>query len=218
MRSLPLNVLVVDDHRLFRQGLISLMKTRRDLVTVVGEAESCGEALVLARTLRPDVVLMDILMPDGSGLDAALAIRQGLPQVAVIMLTASELDEHLQEAVRLGAAGYLLKSLDATELFDLLNAVARSEPTLTRAFAARLLKHAAASGEQAAQEGLTEREIDVLRLVVQGASNPQIAGALGITTNTVKVHLRNILVKLQVDNRTQAAAYAVKSGLVQRPR
>lgn len=218
MRSLPLNVLVVDDHRLFRQGLISLMKTRRDLVTVVGEAESCGEALVLARTLRPDVVLMDILMPDGSGLDTALAIRQGLPQVAVIMLTASELDEHVREAVRLGAAGYLLKSLDAHELFDLLDAVARGEPVLTRSLAARLLQHAAANGEQAVAAGLTEREIEVLRLVVQGASNPQIAEALGITTNTAKVHLRNILVKLQVDNRTQAAAYALKSGLVQRPR
>ena len=217
MRSLPLKVLVVDDHRLFRQGLISLMNTRRDLVTVVGEAETCGEALALARTLRPDVALMDILMPDGSGLNAALAIREHLPEVAVIMLTASELDEHVREAVRLGAAGYLLKSLDAAELFSLLSAVARGEPAPTRTLAARLLRHAASRSEQATQEGLTEREIEVLRLVVQGASNPQIAEALGITTNTVKVHLRNILVKLQVENRTQAAAYAVKSGLVQRP-
>lgn len=214
---LPLRVLVADDHRLFRQGLIGLMKTRRDLVEVVGEAATGSEAVRLAQYLRPDLVLMDITMPGGDGLHAARVIRQTLPDVAVVMLTASELDEHLYEAVRLGAAGYLLKNLDAEELFDLLVGVARGEAALTRAMAARLLKnvaqHAAHSAETGA-EALTEREVEVLRLVARGASNPQIAETLCITVNTVKVHLRNILDKLRLDNRTQAAAYAVEAGLV----
>jgi DNA-binding NarL/FixJ family response regulator len=215
MPKLPLSVLVVDDHCLFRQGLISLMCTRGDLVTIVGEAKTCREALASAQAQKPDVVLMDIAMPDGNGLETALQIRQCLPDTAVIMLTASELDEHVYEAVRFGAAGYLLKSLDSTELFDLLHAVAAREAVLTRAMAARLLKRAAFHDVPAVDSDLTEREIEVLHLVVQGASNPQIAEALCITINTVKVHLRNILNKLQVENRTQAAAHAVQSGLAQ---
>jgi DNA-binding NarL/FixJ family response regulator len=213
---LPLRVLVADDHRLFRQGLIGLMKTRRDLVEVVGEAATGSEAVRLAQYLRPDLVLMDITMPGGDGLHAARVIRQTLPDVAVVMLTASELDEHLYEAVRLGAAGYLLKNLDAEELFDLLVGVARGEAALTRAMAARLLKNVArhTMDAETGAETLTEREVEVLRLVARGASNPQIAEALCITVNTVKVHLRNILDKLRLENRTQAATYAVQSGLV----
>lgn len=213
---LPLRVLVADDHRLFRQGLIGLMNTRKDLVEVVGEAASGREAVLLAQRLQPDVVLMDIHMPDGDGLQATARIRQLSSQTSVVMLTASELDEHLYEAVRLGAAGYLLKSLDASELFDLLDGVSRGEAAMTRAMAARVLRSVAghATHVDGGREPLTEREIDVLRLVAQGMSNPEIAERLNITVNTVKVHLRNILDKLQVENRTQAAAYAVQSGLV----
>jgi len=220
MRALPLRVLVADDHRLFRQGLISLMNTRRDLVEVIGEAETGREAITLVERCRPDVVLMDIKMPDVDGLQAAVHIRRSFPAVDVIMLTASELNEHVYEAVRLGAAGYLLKSLDAVELFDLLQAVAADEAVLTRAVAARLLRDIGDSGGVGGEiggEALTEREIEVLNLVAHGASNPQIADSLCITVNTVKVHLRNILSKLQVENRTQAAALAVQSGLIQPP-
>jgi DNA-binding NarL/FixJ family response regulator len=209
--TLPLRVVVADDHRLFRQGLIGLMRTEPDLVRVVGEAASGHEAVAEALRLRPDVLLLDIIMPDGDGLTVAAQLRERLPAIAVVMLTASELDEHLYEAMRLGAAGYLLKSLDATELFALLAGVARGEAALTRAMAARLLK---SYSRRTGTPTLTERELEVLRLVARCASNPQIAEQLRITVNTVKVHLRNILDKLQVDNRTQAATYAVQSGLV----
>ena len=211
---LPLKVLVADDHRLFRQGLISLMKTRPDLVCVVGEAATGQQAIEMTNTLRPDVVLMDIHMPDGNGLEATAAIHQQCPDVTVVMLTASDAEENLYRAVRLGAAGYLLKDLDASELFDLLNGVESKEIIMTRAMGARLLK-AVASSPKALESGetLTEREIDVLKLVAQGASNSQIAETLTISINTVKVHLRNILDKLRLDNRTQAAAYALRAGL-----
>jgi DNA-binding NarL/FixJ family response regulator len=212
----PLRILVADDHRLFRQGLVSLMNTRRDLVQVIGEASSGREAVLLARQLKPDVVLMDIYMPGGNGLEAAHAIRHEQPGVAIVMLTSSELDEHLFEAVRLGAAGYLLKDLDASELFDLLDGVSRGEAAMTRAMAARLLKGIADKNQpyDDCQEPLSEREIDVLRLVAQGYSNPQIADELHISINTVKSHIKNILNKLNLENRTQVAAFAVQSGLV----
>jgi DNA-binding NarL/FixJ family response regulator len=216
LRTLPLRTLVADDHRLFRQGLIGLMHTRRDLVQVIGEANTGAEAVELAAALRPDLLLMDISMPGLDGLQAARALRAAQPEISIVMLTASELDEHLYEAVQLGVAGYLLKSLDANELFELLEAVANGEAALTRAMAARLLKSVAwhSANPNDAMDALTEREIDVLRLVAQGASNPQIAISLCITVNTVKVHLRNILDKLQLVNRTQAATYALQNGLL----
>lgn len=213
---LPLTVVVADDHSLFRQGLVGLMKTRPDLVTVIGQAATGREAVEMATELRPDLVLMDISMPDGSGLQATGVLRETLSNTAVVMLTASEEDEHLQEAVRLGAAGYLLKSLESDELFDLIAGVAHGEAAITRTMAARLLKGLAAGHEEPVHvdDLLTEREIEVLRLVAQGVSNPNIAEELFITVNTVKTHLRNILEKLQLENRTQAATYAVQKGLI----
>ena len=210
----PLNVLIADDHRLFRQGLIGLMNTRPDLVNVIGEAGTGREAVQFVERHHPDVVLMDLQMPDGDGLSAAAQIQQRWNDVRVVILTASESDEQLYRAVRQGVAGYLLKSLDATELFDLLGGVAQGEVALTRAMAARLLKGIAHQHvTEPTGDALTEREVEVLRLVAHGASNPQIAGELCITVNTVKVHLRNILAKLQLENRTQVAAYAVQAGL-----
>lgn len=214
---LPLRVLVVDDHRLFRQGLIGLMRTRPDLVDVIGEASSGSEALQLIARLHPDIVLMDIHMPDGDGLETAACVRQHHPGVAVVMLTASESDDHLFQAMRLGAAGYLLKDLDADELFNLLGGLERGEAVMTRAMSSRLLRQATSAESNPSTDTLTEREIDVLRLVALGASNPQIADELVISVNTVKVHLRNILDKLCVENRAQAAVYAVRWGLLPPP-
>lgn len=213
---MTIKIVVADDHKLFRQGLIGLMRAHDDLVEVIGEASTGQEAVQLARQLRPDVILMDIQMPDGDGLKATREIRQTLPEVAVVILTASELDEHLYEAVRLGAAGYLLKDLDAGELFELLAGVTRNEVAMTRSMASRLLKIMANNNGRtpAAENDLTEREIEVLHLLAQGASNPQIAEELVITVNTVKSHISHILAKLQLENRTQAAAYAVQKGII----
>ncbi len=209
-----LRTLVVDDHRLFRQGLVSLMSTRPDLVQVVGQAATGREAVSMTHALHPDLVLMDILMPDGNGLYAARAIRDDMPDVAIVMLTASELDEHLYEAIRIGASGYLLKNLDADDLFELVTGVQQGEAAITRTMAARLLKGIAHHATEPGEAELTEREVDVLKLVARGESNPKIAEELSITVNTVKVHLRNILSKLQLENRTQIATYALQSGLV----
>ncbi|MGB9669317.1 MAG: response regulator [Anaerolineales bacterium] len=212
---MPIRVLIADDHKLFRQGLMSLMRTRSDLVEVIGEAETGAEAVRLTQELKPDIVLMDIYMPNGDGLQAARIIRETTSQTAVVMLTSSEQDEHLNEAVRIGVAGYLLKNLDGEELFELLCGIQRGEAAMTRTMAARLLKNMARTPTPMMKtEELTERELEVLKLVARGASNPEIAQELCITINTVKSHLKNILAKLQLENRTQAATYAIKSGLV----
>lgn len=218
MKALPLRTVIADDHRLFRQGLVSLMKTRSDLVAIVGEAETADEAVALCGRLQPDLILLDIYLAGESGLEAAAEIRGRYPDVAVVMLTASELDEHLDRAIRLGVSGYLLKDLDAAELFDLVEGVSHDEVAVTRAIASRMLKSLAVTktaAEDRRDEGpdLTPREIEVLRLVARGASNPQIAAELHVTVNTVKAHLKRILEKLKVRNRTQAAAYAMRRGL-----
>jgi two-component system, NarL family, nitrate/nitrite response regulator NarL len=213
---MTIKVLIADDHKLFRQGLIGLMRTRDDLVEVIGEAETGEEAVKLAGELKPDVILMDIYMPQMDGLQAAKEIHTRSPEIAIVMLTSSERDGHLYEAVQVGVSGYLLKSLDADELFDLLTGVANGETAMTRAMAGRLLKVVAnrlADGEKG-EEALTERELLVLRLVASGASNQEIAQKLSISVNTVKSHLKNILDKLHLENRTQAATYALKHGLI----
>lgn len=212
---MTIKVLIADDHKLFRQGLISLMRTREDLVEIVGEASTGTEAVQMAEQLHPDVILMDIYMPEMDGLQAAKEIRARFPEIAIVMLTSSERDGHLYEAVQIGISGYLLKSLDANELFDLLTGVVRGETAMTRALAGKLLKAVAnrLADEGKGEQALTERELYVLRLVASGASNSEIAEKLSISINTVKSHLKNILGKLQLENRTQAATYALKHGL-----
>jgi DNA-binding NarL/FixJ family response regulator len=213
---MTIKVLIADDHKLFRQGLIGLMKTREDMVEVIGEAETGEEAIRLAEKLNPDVILMDIYMPEMDGLEAAKEIHSHFPGIAIVMLTSSERDGHLYEAVQIGVSGYLLKSLDANELFDLLEGVTKGETAMTRAMASKLLKSVAnrMADEGKGEQSLTERELFVLRLVASGASNQEIADKLTISINTVKSHIKNILEKLQLENRTQAATYAVKHGLV----
>ncbi len=217
-KPLPLSTIVADDHRLFRQGLVSLINTRPDLMTVVGEAEQGAEAVALCERLTPDLVLLDILMPHLDGLQAARQIREKCPATAVVILTASETDEHLEQAIRLGVAGYLLKNLDAHELFDLVLGVTRGEVAITQATAARVLKNAGFGGGRYEDVValITTREWDVLRLAAAGVSNPAIGVQLNISVNTVKAHIKNILEKLRLKNRTQLAAYATRKGLLTR--
>jgi len=214
--TMTIKLLIADDHKLFRQGLIGLPRTRDDLVEVIGEAETGEDAIRLAEELHPDVILMDIYMPQMDGLQAAKEIHTRFPNIAIVMLTSSEKDGHLYEAVQVGVSGYLLKSLDANELFDLLQGVTNGETAMTRAMAGRLLKVVANRmvDEDKGEQALTERELFVLRLVASGASNMELAQKLSISVNTVKSHLKNILEKLQLENRTQAATYALKHGLV----
>lgn len=216
---MPQRIVIVDDHSLFRQGLVGLMRARPDLVTIVGEGTNGHEAVQLATRLQPDVILMDIRMPDMDGLTAAAHIRHAFPHIAIVILTASEADVDLHQAMQLGVSGYLSKDLDCEELFDLLDGIADGQPAITRAMAMRLMRlmsGAFSAHTEYVLPTLTERELEVLRLVVRGSSNPQIADALYISVNTVKVHLRNILEKLQVKNRAQAVAHAIENGLVAR--
>ena len=212
-RESPLKTLVADDHRLFRQGLISLINTRPDLMTVVGEVDNGADAVAYCERLHPDLVLMDIFMPVLDGLQAARAILCAYPETAIIMLTASVSDLHLEEAMASGVSGYLSKSLDADELFDLVKNAMRGEVAVTHATALRLLRHVGAKREENGAH-LSARERQVLLLVAQGASNFDIAEKLHISINTVKAHVKNIFGKLNMTSRVQLAAYAMREGLV----
>ena len=214
-----MRVLIADDHALFREGLRSLFEVHG--VDVIGEARNGREAVDQTRRLNPDVVLMDLDMPELDGLAATRLISAEQPDVKVVILTASEEDAHLFEAIKSGAQGYLFKNLASDELFRLLDGVARGEPALTPALARKLLGEFArppAAPVPQAVEGLaalTEREREVLDLLVQGiTSNRELAERLVTTENTVKYHFRNILDKLHVQNRAQVVAFAVRHGMV----
>lgn len=217
-----IRVLIVDDHRLFRQGLISLLEDAPD-IQVVGEAGDGPTAIRLACERSPDVILMDIHMPGMSGIEATRAILQQCPRVRILMLTVSEEDEDLFEAVRAGARGYVLKNVDADDLVKAIQHVYQGEAALSPHMAARLMagfreggRHSQAAA--ASLDRLTDRERDLLRLVAQGATNREIAEQLVLSERTVKTHVHHILEKLGVENRAQAAALAVQYGLVPPPR
>jgi DNA-binding NarL/FixJ family response regulator len=213
---LPVRVLIADDHALFRDGLRSLLEAHG--VEVVAEARDGREAVELARLHRPDVVLMDLAMPELGGLGATRLLTAQMPEIAVVVLTASEEDADLFEAIKSGAQGFLPKDLEARRLFELLDGVARGEPALTPALARKLLgafSRPEPERPARAADALTERERDVLELLVEGVtSNRELAQRLFVSENTVKYHLRNILDKLHLQNRAQVIAYAVRHGLV----
>jgi DNA-binding NarL/FixJ family response regulator len=214
-----MRVLVADDHALFRDGLRSLLEAHG--VTVVAEARNGQEAVELARQHQPDIVLMDISMPVLNGLAATRLITTELPDIAVVVLTASEEDDDLFEAVKSGAQGYLQKDLEADRFFALLEGVTRGEPALTPNLARKLLGAFAnppKDDPETPGHTLTEREREVLDLLVQGVtSNRDLAARLFVSENTVKYHLRNILDKLHVENRAQVIAYAHRHGLAAAP-
>lgn len=213
----PIRILLVDDHQLVRQGIASLLRTQPDL-EVVGEAASGQEAVEKARELMPDVILMDIQMPGGDGITAT-----EMPSTKVLMLTVSEDNQDLFQAIKHGAQGYLLKNLPAERLFDSIREVYRGYAPISSRVAGRILSEVASAPEPPAgapRQGLaalTAREREVLHLVGKGLTNREIARALYITENTVKIHLRNILEKLHLQNRVQAATYAQREGLIDPP-
>ncbi len=213
-----LRILLVDDHILFRKGMASLLNMREDL-QVVGEASNGNEGIRAARELVPDLILMDVNMPVCDGLEATREIKKEMPHVKIVMLSASEDDQDLFEAIKVGAQGYLLKDLEPYQLYDLLQSLSRGETPLSGTMATKILKEFSKPEKEEEQlvgyeEALTDREVDILKLVAEGLSNKEISANLVISENTVKIHLRNILEKLQLKNCIQAAVYAVRQGMV----
>lgn len=213
----PLRILLVDDHILFRKGLARLLDAQPDF-QVVGEASDGTEGVEKARALRPDVVLMDLRMPVCDGLEATRQIKRELPSVRVVILTVSEDDQDFLAAIRCGADGYLVKSIRPESLFQELRGLAQGEVPISRAMTGKLLRQIARTVSvpptPVLSVALSERELQVLRMVAEGLSNEEIATELGISVNTVRNHVRNILEKLGLRNRVQAAVYAVRHGLL----
>lgn len=211
-----MRVLIVDDHALVRSGIASLL-TAND-IEVAGEASSGLEAVEKARRLRPDLVLMDIKMPDCNGIRAMQLIKTEMPQARVVMVTAFDDDDDLYEAMKNGAAGYVLKNIKADEFIDLLSRVMRGEvvvsPWIASRIAEELFRNRGRLGAtQHRHDELTAREAQILKLVAGGATNKEIASSLHVSLNTVKYHLRNIMEKLQMKNRAQMAAYGARNGI-----
>ncbi len=217
-----MRVLLADDHALFRDGVASLLAAWGH--EVVGVASDGDAAVELAGALRPELVLMDVRMPGGGGIDATVRLAALHPEIPIVMLTASEDEDDLFTAIKAGARGYLLKDLEAAQLRAMLEGVERGEVAISPVTAARILTEVArptsrtggpaGGGASPDPDRLTEREVEVLRLVVAGMRNKEIAADLGISENTTKFHLRNILEKLHAGSRTEVAARAVREGLV----
>lgn len=206
-----MRVLLVDDHALFRDGVRSLLAARG--LDVVGEAGDGQQAVEAALRLRPDVVLMDVTMPRMDGLEATRLIKAQAPEIKIVMLTVSDEDRTVFDAIKSGAQGYLLKNLQAADFFDLLAGVERGEAPITRTLAGRILEEFARGHPRAYPEDeLTDREREVLQVVSGGASNREAAAALHISENTVKFHMKNILDKLHLRSRAEVVAYAARRG------
>lgn len=217
-----MRILIADDHSLFRNGLRSLLESRGH--EVVGEAKNGREAVALIGQLRPDMVLMDLSMPELGGLEATKMITAEAPEVKVIILTASQDEASLFDAIKAGAQGYLLKNLEADDFFSLLDRAALGEPALTPALARRLLQEFARPTQESVEtpataeaDELTAREREVLELMVDGVtSNRRLAKRLGVSENTVKFHVRNILDKLRLHTRAEVVGYALRNKIVDR--
>jgi DNA-binding NarL/FixJ family response regulator len=212
-----LRVLIVDDHDLFRTGLRNLLEEQG--VHVVGEAATGGEAVRSVQELAPDVVVMDLNMPGMGGVDATRHIAGVSPLTRVVVLTISDQDADVMDAILAGACGYLLKDSSIQDLMAGIEAAWRGESLISPTIAAKVLQRVRATSAQpeiadAIRSELSGREIEVLKLIANGKDNAVIAGELHISPKTVKNHISNILMKLQIDNRIQAAVYAVRSGIV----
>jgi DNA-binding NarL/FixJ family response regulator len=216
----PVRVLVVDDQELFRRGLTMLLAVEPG-IEVIGEAGDGVEGTALAESAAPDVVLLDVRMPKRSGIEACLAIKESVPSAKIIMLTVSDEEADLYEAVKSGASGYLLKDSSIEEVAQAVRVVADGQSLISPSMAIKLIDEFKEMSKPEKTSGpglrLTERELDVLRLVAQGHSNKEIAARLYISENTVKNHVRNMLEKLQLHSRMEAVMYAVRENLLEFP-
>jgi len=212
MEDKPLRVVVADDHSLFRDGVTSLLEAAG--YEVVEQSNDGQGAVEAVRNTHPDLVLLDISMPKMNGLEALEVIKSEYREARVVILTVSDDDDDLFDSIRAGADGYLHKDLDASEFLEMLAGLERGEAAITRKTAARLMAGFQHLTEQAENAALTKREIQLLHWMVEGHSNKEIAKELFISENTVKYHIRNIFQKLEVQNRTEAVAYALREGLI----
>lgn len=217
-----IRVLIVDDHEVVREGLSSVLTTRED-IEIVGLARDGREAVEKARQLSPDVVLMDISMPEMNGVEATRRIKKENPQIGIVVLSMYAEEEYIFDLVRAGAAGYLLKDADSSQIANAIRAISRGESMIHPVVVSKILSefsqlsnHRKVKEERQAQKkyDLSDREISVLQLVAEGKTNKEIAKDLRISEKTVKNHIRNIFRKLSVTDRTKAALHAVKEGLI----
>ena len=203
----PIRILSVEDHPVFRQGLAAIVSAERDML-LVGQASNAVDAVAEFRRHRPDITLMDVRLPGTDGTDALIAIRGEFPQARIIMLTTSDGDGDIQRAMRAGASGYILKSIHMEELLSVIRSVHAGRRHISPEVAARLAEHLG-------DDDLTARELDVLRLIRDGHRNKQIADQLAISENTVNFHIKNLVDKLQANDRTHAVTIALRRGLLQ---
>jgi two-component system NarL family response regulator len=214
-----IRVMICDDHALFRRGLIMVLESE-DGIAVVGEAEDGEEAVAKAEELAPDVVLMDVRMPRVSGIEATRKIAEAVPTARILMLTVSDEEDDLYEAIKAGATGYLLKEISIEEVATAIRAVVSGQSLISPSMASKLLSEFTNLSKKADERQsvptprLTDRELEVLKLVAQGMSNREIATELYISENTVKNHVRNILEKLHLHSRMEAVVYAVREKLL----
>jgi len=218
---MQMKLMLVDDHLLFLDGLQYLLETYG--INVVGKAKNGREAFIKAQILRPDIILMDVKMPICDGLDALKLIKAEMPNIKVIMLTTSEEDEDLFDAIKFGASGYLLKNTDAKDLIGMLSDIENDEVPLSPGLATRLLREFKRSSESDTmsspketecieRNSLTDRQLEVLEMVAKGRTYKEAGEALGLTERTVKYHMEKILERLHLDNRSQVIAFATQSG------
>lgn len=211
-----IKVLIADDHKMFRQGLRMLFEMEPD-IKIVGEARDGLEVQEMARQLEPDVILMDINMPGADGVEATRQVLKEQPNLSIIVLTMFREDEHVFQAIRAGAKGYVLKDADSLEVTRAIRTVASGSSVLDPAMTAKVFnqfKLLADMSEKSNREGLTDRELEILTLVAQGASNREIGDKLFLSEKTIKNYITSIFQKLQMNDRTQAAVYALQNGLI----
>ena len=219
VHSGDIRVLIADDHAVFRRGLEMVLGSEDD-ITVIAEADNGEQAVSLALELSPDLILMDVRMPGRSGIEATRAIKERLPDAAIVMLTISDEEDDLYEAIKAGANGYLLKEISIDEVAAAIRSVAGGQSLISPSMASKLLTEFATmikkgDEKQLPAPRLTDRELEVLKLVARGLNNRDIAKELFISENTVKNHIRNILEKLQLHSRMEAVVYAVREKLLE---